>query len=304
MTDFLSVGECMVELSGAGDGLWRQAFAGDTFNTAWYVRACAPSDRSVGYLTSVGRDAISDAMVSFMDSAGVDTRWISRHPTRAPGLYMIDLKDGERSFTYWRDASAARTLADDPDHLARSFAQARMIYFSGITLAILTPERRQVLLDAMKASPAQVAFDPNLRPRLWASGDEMRDWIMRGAAVSDIALPSHDDEAAHFGDADVEATARRYADAGVTEVVVKNGGGPMLAMAGGVPQPLPGGSRQTPVDTTGAGDSYNGGYLAARLAGADMTRAARCGHEMALQVIATRGALLPMDRIRNPYTGE
>ena len=184
----VSVGECMVELSGAGQGLWRQAFAGDTFNTAWYLRALMPADAQVAYLTCVGQDAISQAMVDFIAGAGIGTGCISRHPTRAPGLYMIDLKDGERSFTYWRDSSAARCLADDPDHLARCLLGADLVYFSGITLAILTPDRRRDLLAALAASGARVAFDSNMRLRLWSDADEMRDWI----GVNSLAFVSLD----------------------------------------------------------------------------------------------------------------
>lgn len=289
----VSVGECMVELSGAGQALWRQAFAGDTFNTAWYLRARLPQSAQVDYLTCVGPDPISDSMLGFMAGAGIGTGCITRHPTRAPGLYMIDLKEGERSFTYWRDASAARSLADDEDHLARSFLGADLIYFSGITLAILTPDRRRTLLAALAAAEARVAFDSNMRLRLWRDAAEMRDWIMRGAAVSDIALPSFDEETATFGDADPQATAQRYADAGVTEVLVKNGGGPMLGIEGTELREFPPGARLTPIDTTGAGDSFNGGYLAARLQGAGMAEAVAQGHATAARVIMHPGALVP-----------
>lgn len=291
----VSVGECMVELSGAGQGLWRQAFAGDTFNTAWYLRALLPKAAQVDYLTCVGRDAISTAMLAFFRQAGIGTGCITRHPSRVPGLYMIALKDGERSFTYWRDNSAARCLADDAAGLARCFHDADLVYFSGITLAILAPDRREALLAALAATKARVAFDSNMRLRLWPGGADMRDWIMRGAAVSDIALPSFDDEAAHFGDTRPRATAERYATAGVTEVLVKNGGGRMLGLLHGQMQAFPPAVRLAPVDSTGAGDSFNGGYLAARLAGQHMSEAVARGHAIAARVILQPGALIPVD---------
>lgn len=289
----VSVGECMVELSGAGQGLWRQAFAGDTFNTAWYLRALLPDDAQVDYLTCLGRDAISDAMLEFFTGAGIGTGCITRHPTRVPGLYMIDLKQGERSFTYWRDHSAARCLADDQAHLEQCFHGADLVYFSGITLAILTPARREALLAALATTDARVVFDSNMRLRLWPGAGDMRDWIMRGAAVSDIALPSLDEEAAHFGDPEPLAVATRYADAGVAEVLVKNGGGVMLGLLRGQVQEFPPGPRLTPVDTTGAGDSFNGGYLSARLTGQDMAQAVARGHATAAKVILRPGALIP-----------
>ena len=117
------VGECMVELAPAGDGLLRQGFAGDTFNTAWYLKRLRP-DWQVDYLSAVGSDAISDAMLGFMAAAGIGTDHVARRTERTVGLYLITLDKGERSFSYWRSQSAARTLADDPVALAHGMAGA------------------------------------------------------------------------------------------------------------------------------------------------------------------------------------
>lgn len=296
---FLSLGEAMVELSPAGEGTFRQGFAGDTLNTAWYARAALGA--GVGYATVLGTDVLSDAMAEFIAGAGIDTTAIRRDPARSVGLYMISLKDGERSFTYWRGQSAARTLADDPAWLAQVLQGPEMIYLSGITLAILTPVARETLLAALataRAGGARIAFDPNLRPRLWSSTEEMLAAIMQAARVCDLALPSFEDEAIAFGDASLAATAERYARAGVTEVMVKNGGGAMLGWQDGEVTPIDPGAPLTPVDTTGAGDSFNGSYLAARLSGAPLSDAARAGHATAARVITHPGALMPMELLR------
>ncbi|SNY57784.1 2-keto-3-deoxygluconate kinase [Pseudooceanicola antarcticus] len=299
MMKFLSLGEAMVELSPAEGGLFRRGFAGDTLNTAWYMQALMGA--GVGYATVLGHDAMSDAMAAFIGAAGIDTSRIRRDDSRSVGLYMISLADGERSFTYWRGQSAARLLADDPDWLGQVLAGVEMIYVSGITLAILEPARRAVLLDALQTAReagARVAFDPNLRPRLWSSTTEMCAAITEAAACCDIALPSFDDEAEHFGDISLQATAERYAKGGAAEVMVKNGGGAMLTWYRGAMAPVNPGAPVTPVDTTGAGDSFNGGYLSARLAGASLEEAARKGHAVAAQVVRHPGALMPMDLLK------
>jgi 2-dehydro-3-deoxygluconokinase len=302
MMRFLSIGECMVELSGAGDGLWRTGFAGDTLNTAWYLRALAPDAWDIDYFTVVGQDPVSDAMCDFIAAAGIGTGAISRHPSRSPGLYMITLTQGERSFTYWRDTSAARTLADDGARLQAACLAADAVYFSGITLGILTSEARGRLFAALAAARAagrQVIFDPNLRPRLWSDTDAMCMATLEAAAHADIILPSHDDEATYFGDASPQETALRYLAAGATEVLVKNGGAEMvLGLAGSAPQVLPALPRVQPLDTTGAGDSFNGGYLAARFAGQDPAAAVLQGHRVAMEVVCHPGALMPAETLR------
>ncbi|HMO06324.1 MAG TPA: sugar kinase [Paracoccaceae bacterium] len=292
----LCIGECMVELAPLADaGTFRLGYAGDTFNTAWYLRRCAPAGWQVDYLTAVGQDAVSDRMVACFATAGIGTAHVLRLPGRTVGLYLIELVAGERSFSYWRGQSAARCLADDPGHLARALAGADLAYLSGITLAILSDDARArltVALDAFRRAGGRVAFDPNLRPRLWPSTQSMREAVMQAASACDIALPSHDDEAAHFGDADPMATLRRYAGAGAIEVVVKNGAGGMPAQLEGQVWHFTPPSVAEVVDTTAAGDSFNAAFLAARLGGSPPLEALARGAGLAGRVIGARGALV------------
>lgn len=285
------VGECMVELAPAGDGLLRQGFAGDTFNTAWYLKRLRPGWQ-VDYLTAVGTDAISGAMVEFMAGAGIGTDHVVLRADRTVGLYLISLTKGERSFSYWRGQSAARTLADEPEALRRGLAGAGLVVFSGITLAILTPERREVLLAALRACGARVAFDPNMRMRLWTGFAEMAEWVAKAAEVADIVLPSFDEETALHGDADPEATVARYRGMGPGTVVVKNGGERICGWDAGegdvVFDPVP----LRPLDSTAAGDSFNAGFLAARLDGAGLVEAIGAGAALAGKVVLQPGALV------------
>ena len=291
--NILCIGEAMVELSAAGD-LWRLGIAGDTLNTAWYLRGLLGAGWSVGYLSRVGMGDFSQRMLDFLHDSGIESL-VTRDPAREIGLYAIALKDGERSFTYWRDNSAARRLADDPEGLAQALSGTGIAYLSGITLAILPPEGRTALTAALataRARGTRIVFDPNLRPRLWEGAEIMRRTVQAAAASCDLILPSLDDESAHFGDADPQATIARYLAAGARQVVVKAGGGPVHfggADGTGIVTDLP---RVQPVDTTAAGDSFNAGYLAARLGGAAIPDAIRRAHALSLRVIAHPGALV------------
>ncbi|MGY6411902.1 MAG: sugar kinase [Alkalilacustris sp.] len=294
----LSIGEAMVELSPAeAPELWRLGIAGDTLNTAWYLRGLLGPDWRVGYLSRVGTGPFSRRMVDFLTAAGIGTAHVSRDPAREIGLYAIELTDGERSFSYWREASAARGLAADAGALEAALAEARLAYLSGITLAILPAQDRARLLDRLAAARGRgvrVVFDPNLRPRLWETPEAMRAGVEAAAPGADLVLPSFDDEAAQFGDADPAATVARYLDLGAAEVVVKNAGGPVrFGAADGTGGTVTGLERATPVDSTAAGDSFNAGYLAARLEGAGQEDAIRAGHALGRAVIGHRGALVP-----------
>lgn len=294
---FVSIGECMLEFSHRVENDWSLGFAGDTLNTAWYFRMHARAPWEAAYFTRLGQDAFSDRIAGFLEENRISTRWIARDCARQPGLYLIDTPKGERSFTYWRSQSAARLLADDEALVREALAGAQAIYFSGITLAILAPDRRRFLLGeiaAQKKAGKPVAFDPNIRPRLWESADAMRAAIKDAAAVSTILLPSFDDERMHFGDVSLAACARRYSGVGVAEIMVKNGGGPMLYADGGGMIEIVGLPIVEPVDTTGAGDAFNGAFLAARFAGAVAEAAVRRAHECASAVVRHRGALIPM----------
>jgi 2-dehydro-3-deoxygluconokinase len=288
----------MVEFAPANSpGQFQQAFAGDAFNTLWYLRQIAP-DWTARFVSRVGQDQISEDMLAMMTRQGVDVSTVARDPAHTVGLYMIALQDGERSFSYWRGQSAARHLADDIAFVDAALDDIDVIFFSGITIAILDEQARAAFLHVVSAQRAKgktVVFDPNLRPRLWKDPAVMRASIMDGARVSDLILPSFDEEAEFFGDVSMAATCTRYLDAGADAVVVKNGGGEVhydfLGRTGiVVPKPV-----HTIVDTTSAGDSFNSGFLAGLGRYASVEAAIDLASRMAGQVIGQKGALCTLD---------
>ncbi|RAZ89202.1 sugar kinase [Mesorhizobium hawassense] len=297
-----SIGECMIELSGQTGANWRMGFAGDTFNTLWALHALSP-DQPATYVSAFGDDPFSRDQIAFFAGNGIG---VGNSPVIAgarPGLYAITLTGAERAFTYWRGDAAARQLASDPAALAKSLENQALVYFSGITLAILDAAARKTLLSAVasaRKAGSLVAFDPNYRPRLWPSREAAQAAITEALQVCDIALPTFPDEQMLFGDETPEGTAKRLGKL-TGEVVVKNGEQPALIAASGASQTVDAVHVAAPVDTTGAGDSFNGGYLAARLAGHAPADAARRAHKVAAAVVQVRGALAPFETLRAAF---
>lgn len=239
-------------------------------------------------------------MLDFITGAGIDCTDTPRIDDRRPGLYSIHLNGAERSFTYWRDTSAARMMMHNAEVLWSKVAQADVIYLSGITLAILPPADCALLLENLRLRKSDIAiivFDPNIRVRLWANKDEMRSVISKAAFLSDIVLPSFDDELSAFGDNNPEEAASRYHALGADHVVVKNGPADTVHLQAGVMTTYPVAPIDSVIDTTAAGDSFNGAYIASLLAGHTIRDAIVKAQSCAGQVIRHNGALMPFSNI-------
>lgn len=292
----LSVGECMVELARGADGNFQMAYGGDTFNTAVYM---ARLGADTAYLTALGDDPYSGGILKTAAREGIDTSLIGIRPGRMPGLYLIETEGGERSFWYWRERSPARELFDDEAAEAplKAIGWAGAIYFSGVTLSLYSDQGLDRFAEALAAARrkgALVVMDSNFRPRGWGNDrGRARDVFGRFWALTDIALPTFDDEAMLWDDATSDATLARLADFGVQEIALKLGErGAITASAGQVetvpcPQPI------VPIDTTAAGDAFNAAYVRARLNGLMPSPAAEAGHRLAGLVIQHRGAVIP-----------
>ena len=292
----LCFGEAMLELSRSGAESWRMGVAGDTFNVAVYLRRLGCD---AGFMTALGQDDFSADIKAAMAREGLGAEWCLTHPTRAPGLYAIRLDEaGERSFSYWRDASAARAFFDceGADALLAAAARCGVLYLSAITLSLFDEhDRAQVvaLASAVRRQGVRVAFDSNYRARGWADAATAVRAIEGLAGAIDIALPTFSDDAALFGDHDPAACAARWHGLGASEVAVKLGeDGAFVSSPDGTAQ-VPAKPVADVADTTGAGDSFNAGYLAARQAGLAPQDAAMAGCRLAAAVISHPGAIIP-----------
>jgi len=293
----ICVGEVMVELSRGNDGRYGMGFGGDTFNTAVYLaRAGIPA----AYATAMGDDPYSDGLMALATAEGVNGDLIRRMRGRMPGLYLIETDaKGERKFYYWRETSPARDLFELPDWaaVAEALLSARLVYFSGVTLSLYSNTgigRFLAALELARRQGVKVAFDGNFRPRGW-KGDVARARTVFAEALKrvDIALPTFEDEATLWGDANPEATVERLQAFGIGEIVVKNGSSTALVADKNGREHVPVPEVVEPIDTTAAGDSFNAAYLAARLNGENPLAAASAAHGLAAQVIRHRGAIMP-----------
>ena len=201
MTGAICIGECMVELRPVADGYLKRGFAGDAYNTAVYLKRSA-HDIDVAFLTATGDESLSQAMVETWREEGISDRLVYRIPGQRPALYLIETNEkGDRKFHYWRSETPAKEwlrlllAAGGADILNK----ARLVYISGISLAILSYADRQAAVALLGSLKTRVAFDPNIRPALWKSMDEAKHTFEGMAKCASIVLPSRQDYQLMYG---------------------------------------------------------------------------------------------------------
>ncbi|MGH8359491.1 MAG: sugar kinase, partial [Pseudomonas sp.] len=291
------IGECMIELQHRADGSLQQSFGGDTLNAAVYLRRELGEPSTVDYVTALGDDSFSDAMCKHWAEEGLGLGMVQRLPGRLPGLYCIQTDaNGERKFLYWRNEAAVRDCFTTPaaEPILAALPTYDVVYFSGITLAVLGEVGRARLLETLvetRKRGGKVVFDNNYRPRLWASVDAARAAYHAVLAEVDIALLTEDDERALFGYEDSEQVFAAYPT--IAEVVLKRGADACLIRWEDERFEVPALVVEKVVDTTAAGDSFSAAYLASRLKGGSPQDAALAGHRLASRVIQVPGALIP-----------
>jgi len=285
-------GEVMVEMSAMDDGeLYRRGVAGDSFNTAVYL---ARAGCSVSYLTRLGDDAYSDEILDRLTAENIGTDWVTRCAGRRPGLYVIDNDaDGERQFSYWRDHAPARELFDASAR-ALQIEGFDVFYFTGITLAVTRAnlDHLVTLLARLQGEGCRIVFDPNYRPGLWESVGQARDASRAILANCDTVMTTLGDDHALWGTESVEDVQAFYKGQGVRELILRDDALKAFVTAGDEQHQLQA-EKVSAVDTTGAGDAFNAGYLAERLAGGDPGSALAQAQALSARVVQHRGAILP-----------
>ena len=248
-------------------------------------------------MTRIGTEPLSDGLMALAKSENLYLDAIARDSQKNIGIYSVTTDaHGERSFHYWRNDSAARTLFT-VEETALFLPAAKIIYLSGISLAILTPAARERLFAALDdqrhKNGSLIAFDSNYRPTLWEDQKTAQHIMGRMWEMADIALPSIDDEMALFVEKTEEAVIERFAKCKWHAIAIKRGvRGPYAPQIdpANLPEFAP---APHVIDTTAAGDSFNGGYLAALLLGEDEASCLLAGHNLAAKVVGAAGAIMP-----------
>ncbi len=289
------LGEPLIEFNRPkeGDGrTWLQGFGGDSQNVAI---AAARQGTTTGYLTSVGQDWMGDAFLDLWKSEGVDASHVTRHPSAPTGVSFVTHSAAGHKFDYLRKNSAASLMT--PETLATDYiAGARFFHLSAIGQAISDSAREtcDAAITVARKAGVKISYDTNLRLRLWDL-DVARKVIDATIARCDVALPSLDDSQQLTGMQEPDTIADYYLKLGAPLVALKMGPEGALIATARERRHLPA-HRVEAVDATGAGDTFDGAFLARLLAGDDPETAGRYANVAAALSTTGYGAVAPMPR--------
>ncbi len=291
--DIVALGEPLFELSQPpGTTHYEQGFGGDTSNV---VVAAARQGARVGYIARVGADPFGEMFRKMWRAEGVDISGVQTDPSAPTGVYFITHDGGEHAFNYLRAGSAASRLRPE-DVPLETVRRARYLHVSGISQAISPNACDAVFhaIDAARQAGVKVSYDPNLRLRLWP--------LARASAVSlataaraDYFLPSIEDARALSGFDTPEQIVRWAHELEVPVIALKLGPKGVLVSDGHDRELVPG-FKVTTVDATGAGDCFDGAFLARLAAGDTIWDAARYANAAAALTTTGYGAIAPLPR--------
>lgn len=306
MKKILFLGECMVELRLSTSNALSQSFAGDVYNSAVYLKRAFPNVHT-SFVTAIGSDALSNNMQHTVTLEQIETQMMFVHPDKAPGIYLIETDDeGERSFTYWRNDSAAKKVMDFIGEAEQAtLEKADMFMFSGISLAVIEENSRDkfwTVLQNLKDAGVQIVFDPNYRPKLWDSPAKAKEQFDKAFALSDIALPGIEDFEVLYDLSSAEQVIKHCSSLGVSEIIVKNGPQSVFSFVDSKQEEHTIIAVDNVVDTTSAGDAFNGAYLGSRLNNINIADSINLGATAAGTVIQHKGAIIPKQNFNHAMT--
>ena len=291
--DVLAIGEPLMELNQrAGETVYLPGHGGDTSNC---IIAATRQGARCGYLSAVGDDTFGRSFLELWDREEVDRSTVSVHPAAPTGIYFVTHGPKGHDFSYYRAGSAA-SLVRPEEIAAEAVAGARVLHASGISSAISSSACDAVFhaIRLAKDAGTLVSYDPNLRTRLWPL-DRARAVIDATMRLADIALPGLDDAKTLTGLDDPDRICDQYLGYGCGMVLLTLGSEGCLAATPDARERIAG-RKVKAVDATGAGDTFDGSFLAEYLRTGDVFRAAAYANAAAALATQGYGAVAPMPR--------
>ena len=290
MLDLIALGEPMVELNQTQGRDYMPGFGGDTSNA---IIAAARQGANCGYLTAIGADRFGSDFLALWAREGVHTTHVKISREAPTAVYFVHHGVQGHEFSYLRAGSAASQYSAE-DLPLDAIGAARCLHVSGISQAISPRAADAVFaaIDTARTAGRLVSYDTNLRLKLWPL-TRARAIIHEAMKSATIALPGLDDAEQLTGLSDPDKIADFYLHLGAKIVALTLGKAGALIATPDQRQRVPS-IKGDAVDATGAGDTFDGAFLAEYLRCSDAFAAGRYANIAAALSTQGFGAIEPI----------
>ena len=285
MSRLYSIGELLIDFQSVGNGGLKE--------TKEFVKNAggAPANvcvqavklgREASYLTKVGNDGFGEFLIETLENEGVGVEFISKSDEYDTSLAFVSFKEGgEREFGFYRKAAADLHFTPE-DFEDVKFAEGDILEFGSVALkTVQAKATHKALIERAVKAGATICFDPNLRFNLWESGDELKSVVNEFSAYADV-IKAGRDELEFLTGLPCEKAVKTLFTGRLKMLLVTDGGkGAKLYLADGREFSC-NGYKVNAIDTTGAGDSFFGAFIAQIMEGqtdyaAMLDFACKCG---------------------------
>lgn len=254
----LCAGEALIDMlpreTTDGGAAFAPHVGGSVFNTA---NALGRLGQSVGFFSGISTDFFGEMLMETLRASHVDTSFTARSD-RPTTLAFVRLTDGHATYLFYDENSAGRMLAESD--IPALDARVEALFFSCISLAVEPCAATYEALMMREGGTRVTMLDPNIRAGFIQDEAAYRARLDRMTAAADLVKVSDEDLIWLRGAGDLADKAREMLAMGPAVVCVTEGARGVTAYTadGEIFVPAP---KVDVVDTVGAGDTFNGGFL-------------------------------------------
>ena len=263
MIDVTALGEILIDFtpcgkSAAGQRVFEQNPGGAPANVLACLNKCG---KKTAFIGKIGNDMHGQFLVDVLNDSGICTDGVVVDDNVFTTLAFVALSDsGERSFSFARKPGADTCLTQE--ELKEEIIRDSKVFHIGSLSLTAEPAKGTTFkaLEIAKEAGCIISYDPNYRAPLWDSKEAAIEGMRSVVSYADVMKISDEETALLTDIAEPEGAAKKLVDMGVPVVAVTLGaeGSLVCTKEGSVVVP---GYKANMVDTTGAGDSFWGGFL-------------------------------------------
>ena len=292
---FCSIGECMLEVANINKNKYIQSFAGDTLNFANYVNK---KIIDVDYLTSVGKSEINKIFFKLLGEKNISKKLVYIHDIKETGLYLINNNiHGEKKFYYWRDDSAAKNYFNSLNFmdLKKILVKYNYLYFSGITLSIISSRKQKEflqLIKKLKKNNVKIIFDLNIRLKRWSNSINLNNSLNLFLPFVDILFATGEDMKSWQNKDGLNNFIDLIKKSNINHAIFRKSASINYALYQGEVFKEINKIKKKIVDSSGAGDGYNAAYISSFLDKGNIIESLKAAHIKGFEITMKKGAII------------